>query len=48
VGHDVKAKLRQAEAIVQQDLYTLRMGALASQPLVPWAAKAGFGSTPPR
>ena len=48
VGDDVKAKLRQAEEIVQQDLYTLRMGALASQPLVPWAAKAGFRSMPSR
>ena len=44
VGDDVKAKLQQAEEIVQRDLYTLRMGALASQPLVPWAAKAGFAS----
>src|SRR5262249_23976879 len=48
VGDDVKAKLRQAEEIVQQELYTLRMGALASQPLVPWAAKAGFRSMPSR
>ncbi len=48
VGDDVKAKLRQAEEIVQRDLYRLRMGALASQPLVPWAAKAGFGSMPSR
>ena len=48
VGDDVKAKLRQAEEIVQQDLYTLRMGALASQPLVPWAAKAGIRSMPSR
>ena len=48
VGDDVKAKLRQAEEIVQRDLYTLRMGALASRSLVPWAAKAGFGSMPSR
>jgi hypothetical protein len=48
VGDDVQAKLRQADEIVERDLYTLRMGALASQPLVPWAAKAGFGSVPSR
>ena len=48
VGDDVNAKLRQAEEIVQRDLYTLRMRALANQPLVPWAAKAGFESMPSR
>ena len=48
MGDDVKAKPRQAEQIVQRDLNTLRMGALASQPLMLWAAKAGFGSMPSR
>lgn len=42
VGDDVEEKRQRADEIVQNDLYTLRLAALPTQPLVPWARKIGW------